>query len=84
MPSPLAPARALALWRPPGLYGGEPEMSPPYLDFEDFLITTLPTAVLNETTGIYLSNENPSFARNDIKARASATGLNQMEDTYFA
>jgi len=50
----------------------------------DHTSQTLPTAVLNETTGIYLSNENPSFARNDIKARASATGLNQMEDTYFA
>ena len=50
----------------------------------DHTSQTLPTAVLNETTDIYLSNENPSFARNDIKARASATGLNQMEDTYFA
>ena len=50
----------------------------------DLTSETPPTAVLNETTGIYLSNENPSFARNDIKARASATGLNQMEDTYFA
>ena len=50
----------------------------------DHTSQTLPTAALNETTGIYLSNENPSFARNDIKARASATGLNQMEDTYFA
>ena len=50
----------------------------------DHTSQTLPTAVLNETTGIYLSNENSRFDRNDIEARASATGLNQMEDTYFA
>jgi len=50
----------------------------------DHTSQTLRTAVVNETTGIYLSIEKSSFARNDIQARSSVTGLNQMEDTDFA